>query len=1681
MSSSTISDFVLVPMETQAVVVNDKVLSGVAFVNGTYDYENVPRFQTPAPRPFDDVGTPATRGVHLLWEMPAAFRQGRKTSETIEYPLVPNRWMVVRYWPGQTPGDRQMKAWVLLSDYLGADGKNSFLHPTADTPTPTRLGKAVDLSDFAESAASLFLRSIAPGNLTFSAARMNAQSVFSHCDDLSDITLQPNQTVYLSYLIVGWYSDPTQDPLHGASTAAAWAARTAQLQWLTDPSPYAIAGASPPQKAFGVKGYGDLSTKFAPGTQFTVTGSSGNDGTYTVAPSGPIWDATDNHLTIPVVTAMPSSTADGYLLPAGVPASWPTQSLIHGLLYNVSWQNFQMPPRPNSTPTDISANVKIAVGNSAIDALAAMIVAEAKTDEGEGDDEANADAAALEAFQANMLTVLDKAGGQAQLDMELRGKWFTPQNGGILWTIVTNPDWKSTDANFEPNTAQQQWLADLNFYQRGLDRETRVLESMEYDLYALWWRTQSINAGSYIKPLEISDQIWNVGIPGRVPAMKDMITASLPAEAGAVYAQQQNVALWQKKVDVLRAAPPSYQSEDTTVSIYVPPAPQPVPVPPLLLKEVKMPRFFEPQDPVILISGLGASVNLTSKAKAGQDAVSCRLGSQAITGLTVGGTLIPASSLAGHVPAPANANLPPGVAAASATLALEATLLDPDNASFIAKVSGQAATDIAAAIRAGIGYTGLEPDPFAAAQWEQAWIPIFLDWNVTWYPTVSASVIAPGNTPNWRFTREGWAFDGLDYNWTGGDVTNPAPGPGLESYTIASVNVAAQSYTIAGVGNLGWRFPSAANGNSSYFSVSGSSASYQVQSTSCDASGNFTIFVAAGTVTAAQAGQTITPTVLPGWTGGITYTGRTFLTPSATFNFRSRLEQYLNSHGGRYSIASVNPAASSFVVNTAADLSSYFLPGGTFYVAQSTGNNGTYRVASRSFNAATGQFTVVATQGFPSSMADGVLVADPLADAAHLLDIIGGARYTITAVNSGNRSVTVDTEVDLNHLFPVGGTFYLAETEHSNGTYTVASSSYDENGGSFTIVAQQPVPASGPHGVAVPEPREWDILSQSLSGFSEQLLMRDVEPNQTPTGTVPSGPASGLAYSVLVGDQDHTLPMLSLGDASQPSLGNPAPYYFPMRGGYFALRNLALVDRFGQKIDLLFGNQNNQAASPDDAWKTFGPIRSRWLTPEDNTPLASPARLIKLPPRAPLGSRLDFRFVSAPDTNTSSIPPDTDIDLLAGANPVAGWILPNHLDNGLLVYDAEGNSLGELVLSRTGTTPSTTVRWFPVPMSTTPITNPTDPVAGIPNQYLRGFVAGLLNLAPAVIGDTFSDFLQTVDETLWTVDPLGGRTDQNMSVLVGRPLALVRARLQLVTDGMPTTDQSTKYAVPNPFTITAVNLTARSFSFAMSVNLAESGQFEPGSTIAVSGSTGNDGVYHVVGTAFDGSATFTVFVDEPIASADASGTLQPQPPEGGLTNIPLTLRLGRPDLFDDGLIGYFIADDYSRCYNVHAVEDSTSTGYLFPIGQNGGNYLSIQYRAETTQGAPPANPQPVADPYSIFLTMLVDPRGTVNATTGILPTEELSLPAEFYTDPIARLELFFRTGPLLIEPEAIRMPRPTEQRGTWNWIQKNDPANTPASWEADPIAEANDQARFPTQALQLRDGWLRLTGTDLES
>jgi hypothetical protein len=77
-------------------------------------------------------------------------------------------------------------------------------------------------------------------------------------------------------------------------------------------------------------------------------------------------------------------------------------------------------------------------------------------------------------------------------------------------------------------------------------------------------------------------------------------------------------------------------------------------------------------------------------------------------------------------------------------------------------------------------------------------------------------------------------------------------------------------------------------------------------------------------------------------------------------------------------------------------------------------------------------------------------------------------------------------------------------------------------------------------------------------------------------------------------------------------------------------------------------------------------------------------------------------------------------------------------------------------------------------------------------QAAAPHLAEMLSAPGLATQDGFAAFLAAIDETVWTTDPLGARVDANLSVLVGRPLALLRVRLDLQLAGSPISDTGWK-------------------------------------------------------------------------------------------------------------------------------------------------------------------------------------------------------------------------------------------------------------------------------------------------
>ncbi|GLX42286.1 hypothetical protein Sros01_83580 [Streptomyces roseochromogenus] len=158
-------------------------------------------------------------GVHVQWQLPEALTEGLYGPESGRpvFPLVPNRWLVVRY---QRPADaRKAVGWVVQSDHLDIDGPHGARGTAGslalyDSRTgPAATGRSMDLAsgEWVEPGAEggLFLTAVGPGLPTFAVYQPYNKDVFSIHDRPDDAG--PDDS--FRYLVVGWYGDGDAETL----------------------------------------------------------------------------------------------------------------------------------------------------------------------------------------------------------------------------------------------------------------------------------------------------------------------------------------------------------------------------------------------------------------------------------------------------------------------------------------------------------------------------------------------------------------------------------------------------------------------------------------------------------------------------------------------------------------------------------------------------------------------------------------------------------------------------------------------------------------------------------------------------------------------------------------------------------------------------------------------------------------------------------------------------------------------------------------------------------------------------------------------------------------------------------------------------------------------------------------------------------------------------------------------------------------------------------------------------------------------------------------------------------------------------------------------------------------------------------------------------------------------------
>jgi len=207
-------------------------------------------------------------------------------------------------------------------------------------------------------------------------------------------------------------------------------------------------------------------------------------------------------------------------------------------------------------------------------------------------------------------------------------------------------------------------------------------------------------------------------------------------------------------------------------------------------------------------------------------------------------------------------------------------------------------------------------------------------------------------------------------------------------------------------------------------------------------------------------------------------------------------------------------------------------------------------------------------------------------------------------------------------------------------------------------------------------------------------------------------------------------------------------------------------------------------------------------------------------------------------------------------------------------------------------------------------------------------------------------------------------------------------------------------------------------------------------------------------------------------------------PDTTVTAIPV--RLGDLTQWQDGLLGYFVDDDYTVLH----VADAAAPGMARAVGPGQGFLQQINlvpdfydtFADDIASGAS-SGATPVTHPYvdtsgivwirpneNVNLTMLVVPMTTVHATLGLVPRKEIGMRRAWVQAGLAAIAPTFRFGPVLVDPKHIRMPLATDINGTWVW----DYRAAAATWSEDPATNATDDALLGADPPTGIEGWLKL-------
>lgn len=289
------------------------------------------------------------------------------------------------------------------------------------------------------------------------------------------------------------------------------------------------------------------------------------------------------------------------------------------------------------------------------------------------------------------------------------------------------------------------------------------------------------------------------------------------------------------------------------------------------------------------------------------------------------------------------------------------------------------------------------------------------------------------------------------------------------------------------------------------------------------------------------------------------------------------------------------------------------------------------------------------------------------------------------------------------------------------------------------------------------------VVSQSLGGFHDAMLMENF------------GYQLGVYNpSVFVGHSDPKENQLYRDQHAEiraavgtQNITSPEMYsdFNPIRAGGLLLNKLNIYDTFGRTIVSL-----DQATIQKQLEVASSMAINKQLHTNNYT-------YVGLNPRFSQAAQLHFRFLAAADDQI-------EMNDHVATNPICGWLLPNFLDGSIMVYGSQGQALG--YIDQTGV-------WQVYPGHQ----GPYYPDA-LPNETLSQTVIWLCQQAytDGSASPFMAAWLNALGDGIENADPEGFAQHQDLALLMGRPLALIKTAVQLKLKGQPATNQDPDIEFP---------------------------------------------------------------------------------------------------------------------------------------------------------------------------------------------------------------------------------------------------------------------------------------------